>query len=103
MGRRTKQAAVAAALGVLGLALAGTVLVTTGPQVRRVLREHDLSGIAPATWWVAIVDAVTWGAYGWAISDAALIGYFVALLAAAVIVLIRLAWTRRSPAPVTAV
>jgi len=89
---------VAAALGVLGVALAGTVLVTTGPQVRRVLREHDLSGIAPATWWVAVVDAVTWGAYGWAVSDAALIGYFVALLAAAVIVLSRLAWTNRIPA-----
>lgn len=89
---------VAAASGVLGLALAGTVLVTTGPQVHRVLREHDLSGIAPATWWVAIVDAVTWGAYGWAISDAALIGYFVALLAAAVIVIARLAWTNRTPA-----
>lgn len=89
---------VAAALGVLGVALAGTVLVTTGPQVRRVLREHDLSGVAPATWWVAVVDAVTWGAYGWAVSDAALIGYFVALLAAAVIVLSRLAWTSRNPA-----
>ena len=88
--------AVAAALGVLGVALAGTVLVTTGPQVRRVLRDHDLSGIAPATWWVAVVDAVTWGAYGWAVSDAALIGYFVALLAAAVIVLGRLAWTKRT-------
>ena len=88
---------VAAALGVLGVALAGTVLVTTGPQIRRVLREHDLSGIAPATWWVAIVDAVTWGAYGLAVSDAALIGYFVALLSAAVIVLSRLAWTARNP------
>lgn len=92
---------VAALLGVLGLALAGTVLVTTGPQVRRVLREHDLSGIAPATWWVAIVDAITWGAYGWAISDAALIGYFIALLAAAVIVLARLAWTGRTQVPAT--
>lgn len=86
----------AAAMGVLGVALAGTVLVTTGPQIRRVLREHDLSGIAPATWWVAIVDAVTWGAYGWAVSDAALVGYFVALLGAAIIVLTRLAWTSRS-------
>lgn len=93
---------VAAALGVLGVALAGTVLVTTGPQIRRVLREHDLSGIAPATWWVAIVDAVTWGAYGWAVSDAALIGYFVALLAAAVVVLTRLAWTTRNPVAATA-
>jgi len=90
---------VAAALGVLGVALAGTVLVTAGPQVRRVLREHDLSGVAPATWWVAVVDAVTWGAYGWAVSDAALVGYFFALLAAAVIVLSRLAWTSRVPSP----
>jgi uncharacterized protein with PQ loop repeat len=92
----------AAAMGVLGLALAGTVLVTTGPQVRRVLREHDLSGIAPATWWVAVVDAVTWGAYGWAVSDAALVGYFIALLAAAVIVLSRLAWTKRTAAGLAA-
>lgn len=87
--------AVASVLGVLGVALAGTVVVTTGPQVRRVLREHDLSGVAPATWWVAVVDAVTWGAYGWAVSDAALLGYFVALLAAAVVVLGRLAWIDR--------
>lgn len=92
----------AAAMGVLGVALAGTVLVTTGPQIRRVLREHDLSGIAPATWWVAIVDAVSWGAYGWAVSDAALIGYFIALLAAAVIVLTRLALTGRTAPPATA-
>ena len=86
----------AGAMGVLGVALAGTVLVTTGPQVRRVLLEPDLSGIAPATWWVALVDAVAWGAYGWAVSDAALIGYFLALLCAAAIVLARLSWTRRN-------
>jgi uncharacterized protein with PQ loop repeat len=86
--------AVAGVLGVLGVALAGTVLVTTGPQVHRALRDPDLSGIARATWWVAILDAVTWGAYGWAISDPALVGYFIALLAAAVIILVRLARTR---------
>lgn len=87
--------AVAGALGVLGVALAGTVLVTTGPQVHRALREPDLSGIARATWWVAILDAVTWGAYGWVISDPALVGYFIALLAAAVVILSRLAWSDR--------
>ena len=93
----------AAALGVLGMALAGSVLVTTGPQVRRVLREHDLSGIAPTTWWVAIVDAVTWGVYGWAVRDDALIGYFLVLLAAAAIVLARLAWTSRTTIAAVAV
>jgi uncharacterized protein with PQ loop repeat len=87
--------AVAGVLGVLGVALAGTVLVTTGPQVHRALREPDLSGIARATWWVAIVDAVTWGAYGWAISDPALVGYFIALLGAAIVILVRLARVER--------
>lgn len=90
----------AAAVGLLGVALGGTVLVTTGPQVARALRSDDLSGLAPATWWVAIVDAVTWGAYGLAIGDAALVGYFVVLLGSAVTVLWRIgAAARTSPAP----
>lgn len=86
---------VAAALGLLGAALAATVLVTTGPQVVRALRSDDLSGVAPATWWVAIADAATWGAYGWAVGDAALVGYFVVLLASAVTVLWRISATAR--------
>lgn len=86
----------AAALDLLGVALGGTVLVTTGPQVARALRSDDLAGLAPATWWVAIVDAVTWGAYGWAIGDAALVGYFVVLLGSAVTVLWRIGATARA-------
>lgn len=83
----------AAALDLLGVALGGTVLVTTGPQVARAVRSDDLSGLAPATWWVAIADAATWGAYGWAIGDAALVGYFVVLLGSAVTVLWRIGAT----------
>lgn len=85
-------------LGVLAVALGGMVVVTAGPQVRRVFVDHDLSGVAAATWRVAIVDATTWGLYGLAVRDAALIGYFVVLLAASVAVLARLSRTRPRPA-----
>lgn len=86
---------VAAPLGLLGLALAGSVLVTAGPQVRQALIDDDLSGIAPGTWRVALLDAATWGAYGLAVGDAALIGYFGVLTASAAIILARIAWTGR--------
>jgi uncharacterized protein with PQ loop repeat len=82
--------------GVLAAALALGVLVTAGPQVWRAVRERDLRGIAPATWCVAVADALSWGAYGVAIADHALEGYGVVLLTSAVIVLGRVAWTRRA-------
>ena len=74
--------------------LAAGVLVTQGPQVVKSVRESDLSGIAPATWWISVLDAATWGAYGVAIGDAALMGYGVVLMRSAAIVLGRIHWTR---------
>jgi len=86
---------VAAALaGLFAAVLAAGVLVTQGPQVVKSLRESDLSGIAPATWWISVLDAATWGAYGVAIGDAALMGYGVVLTGSAAIVLGRIHWTR---------
>ena len=79
--------------GVLGAVLGASVLLTTGPQVVEALRTDDLSGIAPATWWISILDAALWGAYGWVIGDLALVGYWAVLTACAVTVLARLAWT----------
>jgi uncharacterized protein with PQ loop repeat len=83
-----------ALVGALGIALSLGVLATAGPQVWRALRETDLRGIAPATWFVAIADALTWGGYGVLISDRALEGYGAVLLTSAVVVLGRIAWTR---------
>jgi uncharacterized protein with PQ loop repeat len=83
-----------AAAGLFGAALALGVLATAGPQVWRAVRDSDLRGIAPATWFVAIADAVLWAAYGVFIHDGALQGYGVVLLASAAIVLGRVAWTR---------
>src|SRR3954454_20311976 len=52
-----------AVLSAFGAALALGVLATAGPQVWRAIRQSDLRGIAPATWFVALADASLWGAY----------------------------------------
>jgi hypothetical protein len=64
--------------------------------VRLALSSTDLSGIAPQTWRVALLDAATWGAYGWAVADPALIGYFAVLTASAATILVRIAWSERA-------
>lgn len=80
--------------GAFALALGGGVLVSQGPQLVRALRESDLSGLTPATWWISILDAASWGAYGWAVRDAAILGYFAVLTTCAVVVLVRIRVTR---------
>ena len=70
---------VSAAVGAIGLTLGLGVLVTQGPQVWTALRDDDLRGIAPGTWWIAVLDATAWGVYGLGIGDGALMGYGVAL------------------------
>jgi uncharacterized protein with PQ loop repeat len=79
--------------GAFGAALGAGVLVTQGPQVLAALREDDLRGIAPMTWRLSLADAIVWGAYGWALGDPALLGYFVVLAVSSMIVLVRLRQT----------
>lgn len=86
----------AAMVGYFDAVLGAGVLVTQGPSVLKALREDDLTGISPATWWISILDAATWGAYGVAVGSPALVGYGVVLLSASAIVLARIAWTRRA-------
>ena len=88
--------------GWLGAVLGASVLVTTGPQVIEALRRDDLSGIAAATWWIAIADAALWGALGWVTDDLALVGYWAVLTVCALTVLARLAWTARRRRPTAA-
>lgn len=85
-----------AATGTLVTMLAISVVVNQGPQVWQALREDDLWGISPTTYVFAIFDATLWGAYGLAAGDPAVIGYGVVLLAAALTVLGRIWWTRRT-------
>ena len=85
------------ATGALAVVLAASVLVNYGPQVVTSLRGHRLEGLAPATWWLALVDASLWGAYGFAVGDPALIGYCIILTASAVVILWRI-WRTREEA-----
>lgn len=81
--------------GLLALTLALGVVVTQGPHVWRACIEPDLGGVAPTTWWLALLDAATWGTYGAVVGDPALLGYAAVLSASAVVVLARISWTRR--------
>lgn len=85
----------AAATGRLGFLLAGSVLLTIGPQVIVAVRGEDLRGIAPATMWIALCDASLWGLYGLTLADGALMAYGVVLFTSATIVLSRIAVTER--------
>ncbi len=70
-----------------------SVVVQYGPQVWTALRQDDLDGISPTMWKLAFIDALTWGAYGLAVGDPALLGYTVMLSASAVTILVRLSQT----------
>jgi uncharacterized protein with PQ loop repeat len=79
--------------GALGAVLGLSVVVQYGPQVWTALRQDDLDGISPTMWKLAFIDALTWGAYGLAVGDPALLGYTVMLSASAVTILVRLSQT----------
>lgn len=85
----------AAVIGHLGFVLAGSVLLTIGPQVILALTGDDLRGIAPAAMWIALLDASLWGLYGITIADGALIAYGVVLFTSATIVLGRISVDQR--------
>jgi uncharacterized protein with PQ loop repeat len=81
---------VAAEAGALGAVLTGTVLVTCGPHLVSAFRSREPAGVSRTTWRIAIADALSWGLYGVAIGNVALEGYGLALLATAILMLLRL-------------
>jgi hypothetical protein len=89
--------AVGFATGTLGVVLAASVVVNYWPQVHTALRGRHLEGLAPATWYLAMLDATLWGAYALAVGDPALIGYCVVLNVFSVIILWRI-WRTRDEA-----
>lgn len=88
--------AAGAATGHLGPVLAVTVLVTCAPALWSAWTSPTAAGLTPWTWWLAVADAGTWGAYGVALGDRALELYGAVLMATALAVLIRLAGVARS-------
>jgi hypothetical protein len=87
--------------GTLAVVLAASVVVNYWPQVYTALRGEHLEGLAPATWYLAIVDATLWGAYALAVGDPALIGYCVIMWAFSLVILWRI-WRTREAAVVLA-
>jgi uncharacterized protein with PQ loop repeat len=89
------------ATGTLAVVLAGSVVVNYWPQVYTALRGRHLEGLAPATWYLAIVDATLWGAYAVAVGDPALIAYCLIMWAFSTVILWRI-WRTRDTALVLA-
>lgn len=85
-----------AAAGSLPAALSLTVVVCCGPAVWSAFSSPSPVGVSAWTWWLAVADASSWGAYGLAIGDGALQLYGAVLLATAVAMLLRLGPVRRA-------
>lgn len=86
----------------LGTVLALAVLPQFLPQVLEAWRADDLTGLAPGTYVLAIVDAVMWGGFGAVAGDRPLMLYGVVMCSVAVAVLVpRHRWAaRQSVSPV---
>lgn len=57
----------------VGLSLGVTYAVQFTPAVLAALRTHDLGGISPVTWRMALVEAAIWFLYGAVVDDVALL------------------------------
>ncbi|HEY5889317.1 MAG TPA: PQ-loop domain-containing transporter [Acidimicrobiia bacterium] len=80
--------------GVGGIAALGVVLLVApalqlAPQVASVIREPLPSGPSPTTWSLAVLEAMTWGAYGLLAGDVPLVGYAIVTSAGSMVVLVR--------------
>lgn len=85
----------------LGTVLALAVVPQFLPQVVEAWTAEDLTGLAPGTYLIAVLDGVVWGGFGLVATDGPLILYGVVMCTVAVAVLIpRYRWAaRQSPAP----
>ena len=84
------------------LAVAGSLAIYL-PQFAKVLRERDLDGVAPATWALACLSSISWGAYGLLIHKVPVYLPNVVLLPIAVVILVRTTRARNAvPGPLLA-
>ena len=62
-------AGVLAGLATFGLVLSACYTVQFAPAAREAILSRDLDSVAPATWTMAIAEALLWAGYGIAIGD----------------------------------
>jgi uncharacterized protein with PQ loop repeat len=85
---------VAMALGgwqIAGIVLGGLYGVQLAPAVVAVYRSADVSGVSPATWIIALVEAALWGVHGIAAGDTGIVTLAVTGVSMSTLVLARLA------------
>ena len=89
--------------GALGTVLALAVLPQFLPQVVEAWTADDLTGLAPGTYLIAVLDGVVWGGFGVVAGDRPLMLYGVVMCSVAVAVLVpRYRWAaRRTAVPVS--
>jgi len=80
----------------LGTVLALAVLPQFLPQVVEAWRADDLTGLAPGTYVLGLLDGVVWGGFGLVAADGPLVLYGVVMCTVAAAVLVpRLRWAAR--------
>ncbi len=85
--------------GALGTVLALAVIPQFLPQVIEAWTADDLTGLAPGTYLIAVVDGVVWGGFGLVAGDRPLMLYGVVMCSVAVAVLVpRYRWAARQAA-----
>lgn len=83
----------------LGTLLALAVLPQFLPQVVEAWTADDLTGLAPGTYVLGLVDGVVWGGFGLVAADRPLVLYGVVMISVASAVLLgRARWAVRQPA-----
>jgi hypothetical protein len=85
----------------LGSALAVAFLLQVTPSVWTVYRSRDTAGVSRGTWLLILGELLCWGVFGIHEADPRLIMLGATGVAASLLVLARVSWTRADRAPVT--
>jgi uncharacterized protein with PQ loop repeat len=85
----------------LGSALAAAFLLQVTPSVWTVYRSRDTAGVSPGTWLLILGELLCWGVFGIHQGDPRLVVLGATGVAASLLVLARVSWTRAGREPVT--
>lgn len=74
---------------VMGVILGFSQFLQVAPAIWTAYRTRRPTGIAPGTWWIAGVEGVLWGYYGWFHGDIPIIIFSITYFTTAVLMLAR--------------
>ncbi|MGF1618253.1 MAG: hypothetical protein ACFCU2_10700 [Acidimicrobiia bacterium] len=79
----------------IGLLLALSPALQILPELVEVYQQRSPSGLSPVTWVLGTCEAVLWGAFGWLVGEAAMVGYGVVTSVGSLLILGRW-WATRN-------